>query len=93
MREAPLLGAHPVHGAEDEGDAQADEHARGVVVGGAPVAAQILQQQAAQLAVQRLRVPAGKPQRQRRRPAALPNSLLHFPASAHRPHLLMIVTC
>ena len=48
---------HPVHGAEDEGNADADGEARRVVVGRAPVRARVLQQQLPQLRVQRLRVP------------------------------------
>lgn len=80
---SPALGMHPVHGAEDEGDAKADGHACGVVVGRAPVAPEVFHQQVAQLLVQRLRVAAGEAQRQCTRALALLYAILHRPL--HKP--------
>ena len=54
---SPSARAHPVHGPEDERDAERDGEARGVVVGRAPVRARVLRQQAPQLRPHAARVP------------------------------------
>ncbi len=41
--DAPSVGAHPVHGPEDESNPQANGQPCGVVLGGAPVAVQVLE--------------------------------------------------
>lgn len=51
--DAPVVRLHPVHGAEDERDAHAYKESRCIVFGRAPVSAQVLQQQVAQLRGQR----------------------------------------
>ncbi len=60
----PVARLHPVHGAEDERDTRADEEPRRIVLGCAPVRAQVLQQEVPQLGGQRPCVAPAQRQRQ-----------------------------
>ena len=80
---APLVRALPVHGPEDERDAERDQEARGVVVRRAPPGARRARRQRGQLAAEGGRVAPRQRQRARarRRVHLRVHSLRHIPAS------------